>query len=95
MEAEKQRRAEEKRKKQQMMAGALGAVSAAGGEGRNFTIEKGAGDEKLASLSGGGEQKKQGRGPSKEQLEEMKVRHFTQSVSDSDLFKNYRYALYT
>ncbi|KAH7724519.1 CBN-TNT-2 protein [Aphelenchoides avenae] len=77
MEAEKRRRDEEKRKRQQMMAGSFAGFGGGAGEGPNFVIQKGAGDEKLASLAGGEQKPKAGRGPSKEQLEEMKRNYMT------------------
>lgn len=73
MEAEKRRRDEEKRKRQQMMAGSFAGFGGGAGEGPNFVIQKGAGDEKLSTLAGGEQKPKAGKGPSKEQLEEMKV----------------------
>jgi len=52
VEAEKLRKEEEKRKRQQVMAGAFVGQSAETGAGRNFTVSKGEGGQKMANLTG-------------------------------------------
>uniref|UniRef100_A0A915DG78 Troponin T n=1 Tax=Ditylenchus dipsaci TaxID=166011 RepID=A0A915DG78_9BILA len=59
-EHEKLRREEEKRKRQQVMAGAfVGQTGAETPGGRNFTVGKGQGGQKLSNLGGEGSSKKQ------------------------------------
>jgi len=67
LEEQKRQRAEERLKKQAMMQGA--ALGGAGGEGLNFVVNK----AEVSSLFGAPEKK--ARGPSKEQIAEMKKVH--------------------